>query len=432
MGNYAIQVSNLSKRYSIGQVLDSNATIVESLSQLFIKPVQRLRRLVKGDQSAASDLDESFWALQDVSFDVMHGEVVGVIGHNGAGKSTLLKLLSRITYPTRGRIALYGRTGSLLEVGTGFHPELTGRENLYMNAAILGMSKYTTDSKFDEIVAFAGVERFIDTPVKHYSSGMRLRLAFSVSAHLEPEILIIDEVLAVGDAEFQQKCLGKMNESAQEGRTVIFVSHNLPTVRELCTRAILLDKGQIVADGGVEDTLSQYLGDIKSPDAEMIWEAGIANPEVQEFAIHAVRIRDAEGKISNVLDYTQSYTLEIEYVIHEKLPRLRVGFAVRTANQITAFVSYDSDNPAWQSERQAGRHISHCCIPGNLLAPGKYFIDINAGISGRKNLANIRNVLSLELIETSRSNLNEKGQRYGILRPRFDWTVEARTGRLET
>lgn len=239
--NVAIRVSGVSKRYEIGKAKDGS--LRGTLSSLF--------------KSGANQKDE-FWALKDVSFEVKKGEVIGIIGKNGAGKSTLLKILSQITKPTEGRIEINGRVASLLEVGTGFHPELTGRENVYLNGTILGMTRKEVESKFDEIVAFSGVEKFIDTPVKHYSSGMYVRLAFAVAAHLEPEILIIDEVLAVGDAEFQKKCLGKMKDVAGEGRTVLFVSHNMGAVKNLCHRAILLKNGQLNFMGGVEDVIKNY------------------------------------------------------------------------------------------------------------------------------------------------------------------------------
>ena len=254
MSRPVISVHNLGKEYVIGARADRNATFAETLTATISAPFQRLRRL-QGKVEPA----ERIWALKDVSFEVEQGEVVGIIGRNGAGKSTLLKVLSRITSPTEGRIEIRGRVASLLEVGTGFHGELTGRENIYLNGAILGMSRTEITRKFDEIVDFAGVEQFIDTPVKRYSSGMYLRLAFSVAAHLEPEILIVDEVLAVGDAEFQRKCLGKMREVSGEGRTVLFVSHNTAAVSDLCSEGVLLDHGRVRARGSVPVVLAQYL-----------------------------------------------------------------------------------------------------------------------------------------------------------------------------
>lgn len=260
MGDTAIRVEGLGKQYRIGKRETAYyRTFRDVLANTISTPFRRAVGLLRGNAAAAADLGETIWALQDVSFTIKKGEVVGIIGRNGAGKSTLLKILASITEPTTGEARIYGRVGALLEVGTGFHPELTGRENIYLNGAILGMSRAEIKRKFDEIVAFAEVEKFIDTPVKHYSSGMGLRLGFAVAAHLEPEILIVDEVLAVGDAAFQKKCLGKMGEVAGEGRTVLFVSHNMAAVRNLCQRGILLKEGRVLVDDDVKYVIDKYL-----------------------------------------------------------------------------------------------------------------------------------------------------------------------------
>lgn len=259
MSDIAIRIENLGKMYRIGGAQEQYRTLRDSITDAVGAPFKRARSLLRGQAYGAAGLEETIWALKDVSFEVKHGEVVGIIGRNGAGKSTLLKILSRITEPTEGYADMYGRVGALLEVGTGFHPELTGRENIYLNGAILGMSREEIDRKFDEMVAFAEVERFIDTPVKHYSSGMALRLGFAVAAHLEPEILVVDEVLAVGDAGFQRKCLGKMENVAQEGRTVLFVSHNMAAVQNLCSKAILLESGKLVMQGPTDEIIDNYL-----------------------------------------------------------------------------------------------------------------------------------------------------------------------------
>lgn len=258
MGNLAVKVENLGKMYRIGGSQERYYTLRDTITDLFVSPFRKAYDLMRGQAYGAAGLKEEIWALRDVSFEIKHGEVVGIIGRNGAGKSTLLKVLSRITEPTTGYADIYGRVGALLEVGTGFHPELTGRENVYLNGAILGMSRRDIERKFDEIVDFAGVEKFIDTPVKHYSSGMGLRLGFAVAAHLEPEILVVDEVLAVGDAEFQKKCLGKMSDVASEGRTVLFVSHNMAAVNNLCERGILLQMGQIQKDASSQTVIHAY------------------------------------------------------------------------------------------------------------------------------------------------------------------------------
>ncbi len=264
MSDIAIRVENLGKQYRIGSSQAAYRTLRETLVDAVQAPFQRAGRLLQGQASGAANLDETIWALKDVSFEVKQGEVVGIIGRNGAGKSTLLKILSRITEPTTGRAEIHGRVGSLLEVGTGFHPELTGRENIYLNGAILGMTRTEIERKFDEIVAFAEVEKFLDTPVKRYSSGMYVRLAFAVAAHLEPEILLVDEVLAVGDAAFQKKCLGKMGDVAQEGRTVLFVSHNMATVESLCGTTFLLNEGHIIKRGRTSDIIEAYMNNVGS------------------------------------------------------------------------------------------------------------------------------------------------------------------------
>ncbi len=258
MSSSIVNVKGVSKRYRIGVAEERSETFAGQIMDMVKAPLRNLRQL--RSLSRFKDEDESvFWALQDISFDIQKGEVLGIIGHNGAGKSTLLKILSRITEPTTGEITINGRVSSLLEVGTGFHPDLTGRENIYMNGTILGMRKKEVDRKLDEIIAFSGVTKYIDTPVKRYSSGMKVRLAFSVAAHLEPDVLIIDEVLAVGDAEFQSKCIGKMEDVAGQGRTVIFVSHDMAAIRSLCNKAILLQGGRIVYNGDVDDTINFYL-----------------------------------------------------------------------------------------------------------------------------------------------------------------------------
>ena len=266
MGEIAIQVEGLGKLYYIAGSRGVYRTFRETLTDAVVAPFRRLGKLLRGRATGAADLDETIWALRDVSFEIGRGEVTGIIGRNGAGKSTLLKILSRITEPTEGCARIRGRVGSLLEVGTGFHPELSGRENIFLNGAILGMGRGEIERKFDEIVAFAEVERFIDTPVKHYSSGMAVRLAFAVAAHLEPEILMVDEVLAVGDARFQKKCLGKMNSIAGEGRTVLLVSHNMGSILDLCKTAIWLHQGRLTAQGEVNSVVHQYQRSLQDED----------------------------------------------------------------------------------------------------------------------------------------------------------------------
>ena len=259
MNPVAIQTANLSKKYYIGGPQQQYNRLGEQLSAMLLTPLRRVTHLLRGQATGVAELTEEIWALRDVNLEIQQGEVVGILVSNGAGKSTLLKIISQITEPTSGRVDIYGRIGSLLEVGTGFHPELTGRENIYLNGAILGMVKNEIDRKLDEIIAFSEIEKFIDTPVKHYSSGMYVRLAFSVAAHLEPEILLVDEVLAVGDTAFQRKCLGKMDDVGKQGRTVLFVSHNMSLLQSLCERGIYLEDGQVAADGPITSVVDRYL-----------------------------------------------------------------------------------------------------------------------------------------------------------------------------
>src|SRR5438874_10772508 len=302
----AVRVDRLGKRYRVGR-RDAYRTLRETLTDAFVSPFRAAARALGG--AATEDRGAgTIWALRDVSFDVRRGEVVGVIGSNGAGKSTLLKILSRITEPTEGGADIHGRVASLLEVGTGFHPELTGRENLYLNAAILGVNRAETERKFDEIVEFAGVRTFVDTPVKHYSSGMQVRLAFAVAAHLEPEILIVDEVLAVGDIEFQRKCLGKMKAVAGSGRTVLFVSHNMPAVRALCSRAILLDAGRVVLNGSTEDVVARYLAEetidrpVASAEDIALRVEGIIRRDHPTVRFREIAIQDEHGVARGTFD----------------------------------------------------------------------------------------------------------------------------------
>jgi lipopolysaccharide transport system ATP-binding protein len=303
MGDIAIQVQNLGKMYKIGGKQEAYSTFRDVIAQAVASPFKRAGQLLRGEAYGAANLTETIWALKDISFEIKKGEVVGIIGHNGAGKSTLLKILSRITEPTEGDVKLYGRVGALLEVGTGFHGELTGRENVYLNGAILGMHRYEIEQKFDEIVDFSEVEKFIDTPVKHYSTGMRLRLGFSVAAHLEPDILIVDEVLAVGDAAFQKKCLGKMSDVAGEGRTVLFVSHNLEAVISLCSRATLIENGILIESGIPKDIVSIYqnkFSDLNTNISDLKDVERYGTGKVR-FTKLALKYLDLEGKEVEVL-----------------------------------------------------------------------------------------------------------------------------------
>jgi len=320
-GQFAIRVKNLGKQYRIGMAPEKYNTLRDSIVNAVTTPIRRIRRGLAPSGEEGVDI---IWALRNVSFNVEQGQVLGVIGRNGAGKSTLLKVLSRVTEPTEGEVEIRGRVGSLLEVGTGFHPELTGRENIFLNGAILGMKRTEIEGKFDEIVDFSGVEKFIDTPVKRYSSGMYLRLAFAVAAHLEPEILVVDEVLAVGDAEFQRKCLGKMSDVAQEGRTVLFVSHDMSAILRLTEEAIVLDKGQIVYRAPTVEAVDYYMVSGFSEAGEREWNADEIPAAAAPFKPIAIRVRNSKGANVDVVRSTEPVTIEVEYKMDEPIQGLRI------------------------------------------------------------------------------------------------------------
>ncbi len=374
-----------------------------------------------GLRSQVSDISSSeLWALRDVSFEVKRGEVLGIIGRNGAGKSTLLKILSRITEPTSGRAVMRGRVGSLLEVGTGFHPELTGRENIFLNGAILGMRKKEIESKFDEIVAFAEVEKFIDTPVKRYSSGMYVRLAFAVAAHLDPEILIVDEVLAVGDAAFQKKCLGKMSDVAtREGRTVLFVSHNMGAITRLCGKTLLLDGGCLEMCAGTDAVISHYLSSDTVSDGERVWEKGLSNPGINEFAFKAVRIINSENKVSSYLDVRFPFSIEMEYAVKRPVLSFQMAISVTTVEGSVVFQSFDCDKNESARVKKPGSYISRCRIPGNFLNSGQYLVVIYADIRNEKILGMCENALDFTIQNTEA--LGPYDVRHGYVRPVLEW-----------
>jgi lipopolysaccharide transport system ATP-binding protein len=327
MNDVAIKVENLGKRYKIGARQEGYRTLRETLTGFFTRPFRRRRQTAhKGHWSKGED----FWALKDISLEVKRGEVVGIIGRNGAGKTTLLKVLSRITEPTVGRAEIHGRVGSLLEVGTGFHPELTGRENIYLNGAILGMRKAEINRKFDDIIAFAEVEKFLDTPVKRYSSGMYVRLAFAVAANLDPDILLVDEVLAVGDAAFQKKCLGKMDEVAKGGRTVLFVSHNMSAVKQLCPRSIMLDLGHIVAEGESDYIIDRYLQSGNNIQASLISTESLRRSGTGTGKIVRVELKNKNGFNSNIIGIGEPLQIEMHVTLLNKLPSLVAGIEVKS------------------------------------------------------------------------------------------------------
>ncbi len=412
MSKVAISAEKLSKCYRIVHRANASRQLHD---ELFGLPKRLLKRFAGRGRSES----EQFWALKDVSFDIQQGEVVGLIGRNGAGKSTLLKILNRITEPTSGHAKIRGRVGALLEVGTGFHPELTGRENIFMNGAILGMTRAEIRTRFDQIVAFSEIEKFLDTPVKHYSSGMYVRLAFAVAAHLNPDILLIDEVLAVGDAQFQKKCLGKMEDVAHdEGRTAVFVSHDVGAVMQLCHRAIWIDNGMIRDMGSSSSVVAHYMS-ANAKQGEVVWPEGKANPGVNDMKFRAVRIRTETGNISSVVESTKPFFVEVEYEVTETLWNLRVGFILKTSAGSYVLDSHDVDDPEYRSTRTPGYYLAVCTVPGSFLAAGTYIISLNALVENVAYFAQVESVLLLEVVNTS-ANLGLT-KRHGIIQPHFKW-----------
>lgn len=419
MSHVAIRAVHLGKRYRLGAQVDTYGTLRDVLA----RGVSRLFRNSEGGAASKAFI----WALKDVSFEVPHGQVLGIIGRNGAGKSTLLKILSRVTEPTEGYAELRGRVGSLLEVGTGFHPELTGRENIYLNGAILGMRRAEIDRKFDEIVAFAELEKFIDTPVKRYSSGMYVRLAFAVAAHLEPEILVVDEVLAVGDAAFQRKSLGRMDEVAREGRTVLFVSHNMSAILRLTKRAIVLDQGRIVFDGPTPEAVDYYMGAALLRSGERVWTPEEIPATAAPFRPVALRVRDARGRTTEQVRSTEPVTVEFEYRLEAPIRGLRVGIYLLSMRGEYVFTSFDTDDPQaferW-AERPAGRYVSRCTIPADLLNEGRYLLSVNASAYGVRRYFQEDNAVAFHVDATGAPGSQWAERRPGLVRPRLAWEIE--------
>ncbi len=380
--NNAVEVKNLSKRYTIGQ-----RERYLTLRDMMVKAVKVPGNLARGKKFAKK---EDFWALKDVNFTVKEGEAVGIIGRNGAGKSTLLKVLSRITEPTEGEVRLNGRVSSLLEVGTGFHPELTGRENIYLNGAILGMRKKEIDEKFDKIVEFSGVEKFLDMPVKRYSSGMQVRLAFSVAAHLEPDILIIDEVLAVGDAEFQKKCLGKMDQVTKEaGRTILFVSHDMGAVQRLCKKTILLEDGRVKMIGETADVIDEYINNINKKQ-EYVYENSLDN----EISITGVTIKNDKGEIANIVDYDKPFSIEVCYAVNKEVNGFQMAVICDNAFGGRVFSSGSSENKQFLESKQGQYKITYeFPKPNNIyINPGLYWLRLSVGTQGSKPAASVNDI----------------------------------------
>jgi len=429
----ALRVENVSKRYRIGAPQEQHDTVANAVAAMLKTPLRNYRRYknlydFRDKRQDGSEAEDVIWALRDVSFEVGQGEVVGLVGLNGAGKSTLLKVLSRITPPTGGRIEISGRVSSLLEVGTGFHPELTGRENVYLNGTILGMRKREVDSKFDEIVDFSGVEKFLDTPVKRYSSGMRVRLAFAVAAHLEPEILIVDEVLAVGDAAFQKKCLNKMEDVGKGGRTVLFVSHNMNTVSRLCPRALLLQNGRITHDGPTQDVVADYLSEQNGASAVREWSSSERAPGNAKARLRQVRVADESGNAANAVDIRRPVALEMEFEVQEPSRLMLPHFQFYNEEGVYLFKTVDVD-PEWRRRvRPEGRYTSRAWIPGNLLAEGRIFVA--AGVCLLEPVEPLffkRDVVAFNVVDSldgDSARGDWSGRMDGALRPLLQWETE--------
>jgi lipopolysaccharide transport system ATP-binding protein len=428
MRNGAIRVEALSKQYRIGKRQDRYKTLRDTLMDALVSPIRQARKLVRVQAAKTRETEETIWALRDLSFEVECGEVVGIIGRNGAGKSTLLKILSRVTEPTTGCADIYGRVGSLLEVGTGFHHELTGRENIYLNGAILGMKRAEIKRKFDEIVAFAEVEKFIDTPVKHYSSGMYLRLAFAVAAHLEPEILLVDEVLAVGDARFQKKCLNKMQDVGQAGRTVLFVSHNMPAITRLCERVILLEEGKVLEDGPSHKVVSAYLNAGHGTTAAREWPDSTKAPSGEVGRLRAVYVRTEDGQITDAVDIRLPVAVEMEYEVLRPGYVLLASFGFVNEEGVIVFRAVDLD-PTWRGRpRPAGRYVSAAWIPGNFLSEGTLFVEVGlATMNPTISQFYQPDVVAFQVIDSldgDSARGDYAGNWAGAVRPLLQWSTQ--------
>jgi lipopolysaccharide transport system ATP-binding protein len=433
MSEVAIRAEGIGKRYRIGK-RERYYTLRDTVAGLVATPFRwfsngSFSTLNSVSQPEVSDPQSEFiWALKDVSFEIKPGEVVGIIGRNGAGKSTLLKILSRITEPTEGEVRIYGRVGSLLEVGTGFHPELTGRENIYLNGAILGMREREINRKFDEIVAFAEIEKFLDTPVKHYSSGMYMRLAFSVAAHLEPEILLVDEVLAVGDGAFQKKCLGKMGDFAKEGRTVVFVSHNLPAIRDLTERALLLHAGKSTASGKTTDVISAYLRNIvatSSTSSNQFWNEIPNAPGNDRIRLRRIRVIPESTEPTEVFLTSTQLNIEVEYWTLLPDTALIVNLSLYHIDGSPVFESSTTTETKWHGRPfPKGRFRSVCHIPGNLLNEGMYRLRILFADEYATKQYDCQEAAIFTIHDTARRDLPWYGRYIGPIHPLLEWQTE--------
>jgi lipopolysaccharide transport system ATP-binding protein len=414
MNRVAIRIDRLGKKFRIGTRREPYRTLRDSLGRAVAAPLRRAAAVWRGHTSETGE--DEIWALKEVSFEVGRGDVVGIIGSNGAGKSTLLKILSRITDPSEGRVDLKGRVGSLLEVGTGFHPELTGRENVYLNGAILGMRKTEIDKKFDEIVEFAELTRFLDTAVKHYSSGMYMRLAFAVAAHMETEILLIDEVLAVGDAAFQKKCLGKMDDVARQGRTILFVSHNLLAVQNLCQEVVWLKDGRIAQIGPSEQVVASYLQTSLTPNTGRVWQAPETAPGNDQIRLHRACVRPVDGTSADPITVRTPFVFEFVYWNLKPCADVYLGIEVFDSKQAMLF---GSGSP--RRSREPGLYREVCSIPGDLLNNGSYHVVVFMGKGNGKELHREDNLLAFDIQDLRDPQMGWYGAWKGAIRPMLEW-----------
>ena len=425
MSEIAIRAEGLSKEYQLGAA-QKTMTFRDSVVDLCSAPFRRARRVLRREP-VPTDENEMLWALKDASFEIRRGEVVGLVGRNGSGKSTLLKVLSRITEPTLGYADIHGRIGSLLEVGTGFHAELTGRENIFLSGAILGMKKTEIQRKFDEIVEFAQIGRFLDTPVKRYSSGMFVRLGFAVAAHLEPEILLIDEVLAVGDARFQKKCLNKMEDIAHGGRTVIFVSHNMAAVTRICQRALLLDGGRIVSEGPAHNVVSSYLTDGLGTIAAREWEVDRA-PGGDICRLRGIRVRTRDGDTVEAVDIRQPVGIEIDFEVLESGHLIMPHFYLWNEDSVPILAAVDIDKAWRRRPRPNGRYITTAWFPGNFFAEGMIFVELGiVTIEPIRIEVHEKSVIAFQVVDSTTGD-TARGDfanvLIGVVRPMLDWTTD--------
>lgn len=417
----ALQIQNLSKCYSlpISSGQGGYRTLRESMTE---SSVALFRRLFGKGASATRE----FWALKEINLEIQQGDSLGIVGANGAGKSTLLKILSRVTSPTSGVVNVWGSLSSLLEVGVGFHPELTGRENIFLNGAILGMGRGEIRARFDQIVEFSEVEQFLDVPIKRYSSGMFVRLAFAVAAHLEPDILLIDEVLAVGDLGFQKKCLGRMNELVNQGRTILFVSHNLPAVRNLCRRAILLEKGGIKMEGTAAEVVEHYLNSHAPRANEVRWEAADRVSPDQHAALCGIRLLNGAGEPAISAALEESITVEIEYEVFREGTSWNLSMSLFTAEDVHVCVSPSTTDSQWcQRPHPKGIYRSRCLIPGGLLNQGTYFFSVLLVENTTQVVDRADRAVRIEMVDTGERRQGYFGPWLGAVRPTFSWQTQS-------